>query len=131
MGARTLYQQLSVPGRALGCGRYRTEYTANDRETIDDDRLIIDLYAELGDLVVSDGSEVGRTEITRIAAPETVDRDHADQFLDSSLTGPPTDLYGVLACSGSSSADDRGETTRTLTTDETIDEGWAPDLPYT
>jgi hypothetical protein len=69
MGARTLYQQLSVPGRALGCGRYRTEYTANDRETIDDDRLIIDLYAELGDLVVSDGSEVGRTEITRIAAP--------------------------------------------------------------
>jgi hypothetical protein len=30
-----------------------------------------------------------------------------------------------------SAADDRGETKRTLATEETIDEGWAPDLPYT
>jgi hypothetical protein len=161
MSSTTLYEQLGVPGQAPGFDRQRTEATADDRETIDNDRLLVDLYATLGNPVIADGSEdvgrtegsrdtretidndrlivdlyavlghpiagdgseVGRTEITRIAAPETVDKDRADQVLSSSLTGPPVDLYGVLACSVGATTDDRGETTRTLATDETLDEG--------
>jgi hypothetical protein len=128
MSPTTLYEQLSVAAHGAGLDRGRTDKSTSV-ETIDKDRHVLDLYASLCDPVIAGDSDVGETDITR-QETETIDRDRADQTLNSSLLGPPTDLYGVLACSVASAAGDRGETTRTLTTDETIDEGWAPEHPY-
>jgi hypothetical protein len=119
MMSGTLYEQLGVAAQDLAVDHGRTE-KSTALETIDKDRLVLDLYASLGDPVIAGDSDVGETDVTR-QAPETVDRDRADQVLGSSLLGPPTDLYGALACSVGSAADDRGKTEGTIATGETID----------
>jgi hypothetical protein len=129
MSATTLYEQLSVPGQAPWLDRNRTEYTADDRETVDNDRMLVDLYAVFGDPVMGDRSDVGRTEITR-ESPETVDNDRAGLALNSTLNGPPTDLYSALVRPAGSVVGDRGETALTAST-ETIDWDQPADLPYT
>jgi hypothetical protein len=125
MKAATLYEALSIP--AHGEDRDRTQRTLDHRETIDADRLIVDLYSELSEAVIGVGSDVGRTEVTRIASPETVDRDRAEPAVSSALLGPPVDLYGALSAPTSGTAVDAGETAITAST-ETIDWDQPPEL---
>jgi hypothetical protein len=122
----TLYEQLGMPAQAPGVDRGRTERTAT-LETIDRDRMVVDLYAALGGQIGDDTGH-GRTEITR-EAPETVDKDRAVEALTSSLTGPPTDLYGALVRPSRTVLADRGETVLTAST-ETIDYDQPPELSY-
>jgi hypothetical protein len=129
MPATTLYEHLSVPARGTRADRARTEYTADDRETVDRDRTLIDLYALLGERVAGDRSRPGRTEETK-STGETVDRDRAPEAVVSSLTGPPSDLYGALVEPARASGGDSGRTEITEAT-ETLDWDRPPDLPHT
>ena len=130
MNSTTLYEQLSVSTQRPGVDHGRTERTADDRETIDNDRLVVDLYATLGNPVVADGSEdVGRTEGSRDTR-ETIDKDRAGLALNSTLIGPPTDLYDALVHLARKTAADQRETALTAST-ETIDYDQPPDFPYT
>jgi hypothetical protein len=128
MVASTLYESLGTRTHDAEGDRGRTRKTANP-ETIDDDRMVPDLYLSLGDPVVSDGSDVGRTEITR-ESRETVDKDRAVYTLSSSLFAPPRDLYGALATRARQPRVDRGETAITAST-ETIDWDQPSDIRYT
>jgi len=127
MAATTLYEDLSVRVVGTVADRGRTERTAAI-ETIDRDRMVVDLYAELAQPAAG-CSPVGRTEETK-ARGETVDRDRAGETISTVLVGPVVDLYGALAQPARSAAVDYGETAITRAT-ETIDWDQPPDLPYT
>jgi hypothetical protein len=129
MSTTTLYQKLGMPARGRDADRGRTERTADDRETIDDDHMVIDLYAILGDPVVGDSFDVGRTEETK-STGETIDKDRAGEALATSLLEPSTDLYAALVSPARSVAADWGETAITAST-ETIDYDQPPDFRHT
>jgi hypothetical protein len=107
----------------------RTERTADDRETIDRDRVQSDLYSQLSRGIPPGQGDTGRTEITRADA-ETVDRDRQAPHGFSSLFGAGEDLYSVLATSAPASAGDRGRTALTEST-ESIDWDRPPIGPWT
>lgn len=107
----------------------RTERTADDRETIDRDRVQSDLYSQLSRGISPGQVDTGRTEITR-ADTETVDRDRQAPHGLSSLLGASEDLYSALSVSGLASDEDRGRTALTEST-ESIDWDRPPIGPWT
>ncbi len=130
MPTQTLYSEL---GRhispQLDKDRGRTEYTADDRETVDNDRALFGLYSQLGVSAPATQSDPGRTEVTRADA-ETVDRDRQAPYESSALFGAGDDLYRELAEDSSTAAEDRGRTSVTEST-ESIDWDRRPIGPWT
>jgi hypothetical protein len=123
MLASTLYEQLSVPGSPSATDRGRTAAI----ETIDKDRMILDLYTSIGN-PVSGSQPLGRTEETK-STGETVDRDRAPETLTSTLIGPVSDLYGSLSTQATPSTGRVGETALTAST-ETVDYDQPPEFSY-
>jgi hypothetical protein len=126
---QTLYSEL---GRRISPQREdnpgRTERTADDGETIDNDRALFGLYSQLGISAPAPQSDPGRTEVTR-ADTETVDRDRQAPHGSSVLLGAD-DLYRELAGDASPVAEDRGRTSVTEST-ESIDWDRPPIGPWT
>ena len=130
MPTQTLYSEL---GRRISPqldeDRRRTEYTADDRETVDNDRALFGLFSQLSVSAPATQSDPGRTEITR-ADTETVDRDRQAPHGSSALFGADDDLYRELAGDASIAAKDRGRTSVTEST-ESIDWDRPPIGPWT
>jgi hypothetical protein len=126
----TLYSSLSrCPATHAGADPARTEYTADDRETIDRDRAVSTLYSRLSNGIAPGSGDVGRTEITRADA-ETVDRDHHAPHGSSALFGAAEDLYCHLGARAHVSGGDKGRTALTEST-ESIDWDRPPIGPWT
>jgi hypothetical protein len=127
---KTLYTSIArCPAVDADTDPARTEYTADDRETIDRDRAQFDLYPQLGSGDGLDQEDIGRTEVTRADA-ETVDRDRHAPHVLSALFGADDDLYSVLAAGAHVSAADRGRTALTESS-ESVDWDRPPIGPWT
>ncbi len=129
MPAETLYKSL---GRrvalAADADPARTEYTADDRETVDNDRVMTGLYSQLGVSAAPGESDRGRTESTK-AGGETIDRDRHAPYESSVLFGARDDLYGVLAADPLAGSESSGRTALTEST-ESIDWDRPPIGPW-
>jgi hypothetical protein len=127
---RTLYTSLArrVPVDA-DADPARTEFTFDDRETIDRDRAQSSLYSQLSIGIAPDQRDAGRTEVTR-ADSETVDRDRHAPHGRSALFGAGDDLYCALATWVPASTGDQGRTALTEST-ESIDWDRPPIGPWT
>jgi hypothetical protein len=126
MSVGTLYEQLSTRGSPSAPDRGRTERTAAI-ETIDKDRMIVDLYESIGS-TISSSQRLGRTEETK-STGETVDKDRASETLTSTLMGPSSDLYHALSNDASAGTGERGETALTASS-ETVDYDQPPEFSY-
>lgn len=118
MTSETLYRELSrlVPA-GVDRDRDRTEYTFDDRETVDKDRATEARRTRLLDPDAPTlGRDFGRTEHT--ATVETIDRDRHVLNRTSALVGG--DLYDALSFEAGEGPD-RGRTESTKAGIETID----------
>lgn len=131
MTTQTLYTSLArrVPVEP-DADPTRTEYTFDDRETIDRDRAQSNLYSRLS-IGIAPGQQAdpGRTEVTRADA-ETVDRDRQAPHGFSALFGVGDDLYCALATRVHVPTGDQGRTALTEST-ESIDWDRPPIGPWT